>query len=60
MLLLSRKPGESIDLTLGTKQIKVTILAIHGGQIRLGFTGDPSIKILRSELTVRDKNNGRK
>ena len=60
MLLLTRKPSESIAIQLGDKQMVATVLGIRGNQVRLGFTGDPSIKILRTELALKDKRNGQK
>ncbi|GAB5444203.1 MAG: hypothetical protein Fues2KO_45520 [Fuerstiella sp.] len=48
MLVLSRKPGQSVDLpALG---ITVTLLEIRGKAVRLGITAPPEIGICRTEL----------
>ena len=51
-LVLSRKAGESIDMTCedGTK-IKITAIEFQGGsRVKLMFNAPKSVKILRSEL----------
>ena len=60
MLVLARRPGESIRLTLedGT-EIFVTFLGWRGRDaIRLGLSAPPAVEILRNELVER-KENGR-
>jgi carbon storage regulator len=47
MLVLSRKKNESIVID---GNIKVTILAIRGRQIRLGIEAPQDVPICRSEL----------
>jgi carbon storage regulator len=47
MLVLTRKENESI---LIGGQIKVTVLGIRGGQIRLGIEAPKEVAICRSEL----------
>ena len=47
MLVLSRKVGESIVIG---DHIRVTVVAIHGNQLRLGFSAPEDIQILRQEL----------
>jgi carbon storage regulator len=49
MLVLSRKPGERIIIG---DNIQVTVLAIRGNQVRLGFSAPGDIPILREELAV--------
>jgi carbon storage regulator CsrA len=50
MLVLTRKPGEQvvipgIDLT-------VTVIAVHGREVRLGFTAPAVTVALRAELAA--------
>lgn len=47
MLVLTRKPGESIIIA---GNIKVTVLQVAKGQIRLGFEAPQSVSIVRAEL----------
>ena len=44
MLVLSRRVDESL---LIDKDIKITVLDIKGGQVRLGITAPQSIKVHR-------------
>ena len=50
MLVLSRRVDESL---LIDKDIKITVLDIKGGQVRIGITAPPSIKIHREEVFNR-------
>ena len=50
MLVLSRRIDESL---LIDKVIKITVLDIKGGQVRLGITAPESIKIHREEVFNR-------
>ena len=50
MLVLSRKPGEKIVID---GHIRVTVVEIHGGRVRLGIEAPESIRVLRKEL-VKD------
>lgn len=47
MLVLSRKPGQ--EIVIGDN-IRVTVLAIHGNQVRLGFLAPTDVSICRQEL----------
>lgn len=47
MLVLSRKVGESV---LIGERIRVTVVAVHGNQVRLGFAAPNDVQILRQEL----------
>ena len=47
MLVLTRKLGESV--VIGDK-IRVTIVDIHGKQIRLGIDAPPEISVHRGEI----------
>jgi carbon storage regulator len=46
MLVLRRKAGERIVIN---DSIEVTVLRVHGGKVRLGFTAPPSVHVLRQE-----------
>ena len=61
MLVLTRKKLESIAIGgLNDAQpiVTVTVLEICGGRVRLGFDGDPSVFIHRSELWERIRTRG--
>jgi carbon storage regulator len=49
MLILSRRVGEKIVIG---DNIHVTVLAIRGNQIRLGFSAPPSVSIYRQEISA--------
>jgi carbon storage regulator CsrA len=63
MLVLSRQPGESIELlifaddarTMLLDRATISVNAIKGNTIKLGFTAPPNIEIRRSELEPRGK-----
>jgi carbon storage regulator len=50
MLVLSRKLNESIVID---GDIRVTVVSIHGNQVRLGIQAPESVPILREELCGR-------
>ncbi|NQU20345.1 MAG: carbon storage regulator [Candidatus Nealsonbacteria bacterium] len=50
MLVLSRKAGERISIG---PEIEVTVLGIHKGRVKLGFSGPPEVPIHREELRQR-------
>ena len=47
MLVLSRSPGE--EVVMG-EDIRLTVVAIRGNQVRLGVTAPPEVSVLREEL----------
>ena len=47
MLVLSRKAGETV---LIGDRIKVSVLNLEGGRVRLGFEAPEDVRILRGEL----------
>jgi len=56
MLILTRKLGENIDVKEGEGEeviIKIHILDIRGGQVKLGFKASPRYIIDREEITQR-------
>ncbi len=48
MLVLSRKPGETIYIDDET--IKVKIVSIEGNRVRLGIEAPTSVRVRRSEV----------
>ncbi len=56
MLVFSRKSQESIIVGAADgfrRLVKVTVLAIKGGRVRLGFEADASILVHREEIWER-------
>lgn len=47
ILILTRKPGESVRID---GPCVVTYLEGEGGRVRIGFTAEPSVAIVRTEL----------
>ncbi len=62
MLVLSRKNREAVVIG-GTdgfhRMLKVTVLGIIGGRVKLGFEVDADVPIHREELWERIHGNGR-
>ena len=50
MLVLSRKAEESMYIG---DEIKITVLDIRGGQVRIGITAPDDVKIHREEVYNR-------
>ena len=59
MLILTRRLGESI--TIGDN-VKVTVLAIHGQQVKLGVVAPQEIMVHREEiyLKIQEENKRKK
>lgn len=55
MLVLSRRAGQRIVLSGG---VVVTVVAMHGLQVRLGVEAPPDVSILREEILGTDRRNG--
>jgi carbon storage regulator len=56
MLVLTRRRGES--LTIGP-DIRVVVLGLKNGQVRLGIEAPPSVKVHREEVYVRIQEENR-
>lgn len=56
MLVLSRKTGESFSIG---DTIKIKIVEIKGGQVRLGIEAPPEFRILREEILVKVTNENK-
>ena len=50
MLVLSRKQGEKVVIG---RQIEVTLLAVSGDRVKLGFTAPDEVSIHREEVFRR-------
>ncbi|HEY3242416.1 MAG TPA: carbon storage regulator [Phycisphaerae bacterium] len=62
MLVLTRKNAEAVVVggSGGFEQrFRITVLAIRGETVRLGFDVDPSIPVHRLEVWERIRANGR-
>jgi carbon storage regulator len=57
MLVMSRKPGER--LLIGAS-VEVTVLSVHGDQVRLGVSAPREIPIHRQELLDRIRRENRR
>jgi carbon storage regulator CsrA len=53
MLVLSRKPGERLVLTMGGHQAYIEILTTARGRVRIGIDAPPHVKVRREELCRR-------
>ena len=50
MLVLTRNIGE--EIVIG-EQIRLTVVAVRGGQVRLGICAPPSVRVDRQEVRTR-------
>jgi carbon storage regulator len=48
MLHTTRCPGQ--ELVLGPKSIRVVVLGVHGGRVKLGIEAPRDVAILRQEV----------
>lgn len=55
MLVLSRNPGQSIDLFVKGVQIRVTFAEMRGFRAVIGIEAPKIVKVIRSELAVSDE-----
>lgn len=58
MLVLTRRLGEKLSITLDGKELIVTFIHRKGGQIRLGFSGDKDFQIDRVEKEKKPSEGG--
>ncbi len=56
MLVLSRRCGESV--TIGS-DIRVVVLGVKSGQVRLGIEAPPAVAVHREEVYVRIQEENR-
>ena len=57
MLILTRKLGENIRIG---DEVKITILDIKGGQVKLGIEAPPHIAVHREEIYERIREENRR
>ena len=50
MLVLTRKLGENIRIG---DSVKITVLEVRSGQVKLGIEAPPEVKVHREEIYVR-------
>ncbi len=54
MLILTRRPGETIIIELPTgQQIQVVVLGVKGNQVRIGTEAPKEIAVHREEIAQR-------
>lgn len=51
MLVLSRKPNQFIDITVGDVQIELCCVEVRGDKVRLGISAPQSVTVHRREVT---------
>jgi carbon storage regulator len=57
MLVLSRKPQEEIVID---GQIRITVVEITGGRVKIGVSAPPAITVHRAEISDRIARNARR
>ena len=55
MLVVTRRKDESVMIG---DDVEVTIVAVSGGQVKLGFTCPRSVEVLRKELWLGTQQGG--
>ena len=55
MLVLSRRTNQKIVLNTTDGPIKLTVVRIGGGQVRLGIEAPAEVHVVRSELIEADR-----
>ena len=54
MLILSRRQGESVVMTLATGElIEVTVLTMHSNQVRIGVDAPKTVTVDRQEIYLK-------
>jgi len=57
MLVLTRKLGENIRIG---DSVKITVLQVRSGQVKLGIEAPPEIKVHRDEIYARIQEENRR
>jgi len=60
MLVLGRKKNEQIVISSPSGEIRITLVAIRGDKVRLGFDAPKEVLIDRHELHERIQREGRR
>ena len=50
MLVLTRKLGQAVRIRVGDETVRIAVLKLKDGSIKLGFNAASYVKILRDEL----------
>lgn len=50
MLVLSRKKGEAVVISLGDLRVSMTIVEVRGDKVRVGFSAPDDVQVHRSEI----------
>lgn len=50
MLVLTRKLGQAVRIRVGDETVRIAVLKLKDGSIKLGFNAANHVKILRDEL----------
>lgn len=58
MLILNRKPGQSVILLRDKEQIEIIITEVKDKQVRLGIIAPSEVRIVRRELWEREQKQG--
>ena len=56
MLIINRKAGESLEIGEG---VRVTVVSVEGGRVRLAIDAPKNVTILRSELVDATRETNR-
>lgn len=57
MLVLTRKLGENIRIG---DNVKITVLEVRSGQVKLGIEAPPEVKVHREEIYARIQEENRR
>jgi len=57
MLVLSRKSGERLVLTMGRQVVTVELLRISGNRVQIGVDAPIHIRVAREEVLGKGKSN---
>jgi carbon storage regulator len=57
MLVLTRKLGENIRIC---DSVKITVLEVRSGQVKLGIEAPPEVKVHREEIYARIQEEARR
>ena len=57
MLILTRKPGESINIG---DDVSVVVLSNRGNQVRIGINAPKEVTILREEVAEQNRRDAQK
>ena len=57
MLVLTRKLGENIRIG---DSVKITVLEVRSGQVKLGIEAPPEVKVHREEIYARIQEENRR